>query len=297
MKILLTVDADFAGYDPLYASSCRLNDDFFDDLIRTQEIIVEETGNHGMFLIHTSPFIRREHRDLFYTDEQYLRFWQQHVQQGGSLGLHPHEEEPDGSAYYYYYPAHITKVINNAQNHLSAAGLTAASIRFGYCAGNERLFPVLEKANITFLLDNMGGNFPEVYAWWQGAPESPYRPDYQERTRRGNADLWVIPIAFNRQSGNTGWRALIPEALAEVEIRTLWDAVLQQGQGPVTLLLHAFAVRQHENKIRQALRYITTHQGEWLNSLDETTISSSQLQNNPQSYSRDSLTKEETYGF
>ena len=86
MKVILTVDADFAGYDPLYGHRCTLDPDFFSDLQRTRELIAEETGNRAMLLIHTSPFVRREHRDLFYTEGRFLELWQEHVQAGGSLG-------------------------------------------------------------------------------------------------------------------------------------------------------------------------------------------------------------------
>lgn len=268
MKILATVDCDFAGYDPLYSHRCVLNGNFLDDLARTRDLLGEATGGKGLFLIHTSPFVRREHRDLFFTDDAYLAFWKDLVGRGYTLGIHPHEDEPDGSAYYYYYPEHMRKVLTTAQAHLRAPGLTAVAVRCGYCAGNERLFPVLADCGIPCLLDNMGGDFPEVYAHWASAPMRPYRPAPDARTREGDSPVWIVPIAFDEPSGMTGWRALIPEALTEREGRRLWDAVAGAGDGPVTLLIHASAVKIHGEKIKTVLAHIAAYDGEWQSRLN-----------------------------
>lgn len=264
MKILVTVDCDFAGYDPLYGHACALNEpEFHADLCRTRDLVREETGTGGLFFIHTSPFVRRQHNDLFFTGEKYLSFWREHCRAGGQVGLHPHEDEPDGSAYYYYYPDHIRKVLGEALAHLRAAGLDAASVRCGYCAGNERLFPVLEEFQLKYLHDNMGGDFPEAYAFWSGAPTAAYHPDGNARSKPGNTTLWVMPIAFAPGTPYTGWQALIPEALTIGQTGQLWDIIAARNDGPATLLIHAYAVRKHEKRIRRALRLITRNGGDW----------------------------------
>ncbi len=268
MKILVTIDCDFAGYDPLYGHTCALDEpQFHADLCRTRDLVREETGTGGLCFIHTSPFMRRHHHDLFYTDDKYLAFWREHCQAGGQVGLHPHEDEPDGSAYYYYYPDHMRAVLVRALGRLHAAGLTTDSVRCGYCAGNERLFGVLDELNLRFLHDNMGGDWPEAYAFWSNAPTAIYHPDPAARTRPGNAAVSIVPIAFAPGTPYTGWQALIPEALTIRQTGRLWDIVAARNDGPATLLIHAYAVQRHERKLRRALRLLARNGCAWLTTL------------------------------
>ncbi len=269
MKLLVTVDCDFAGYDPLYAHRCTLDEPaFFVQVQQALALVREETGTSPLTFIHTSPFVRREHDNLCYTDGRWRELWQAHVAGGGSVGLHPHEEEPDGSAYYYYYPDHMRKVLANAQAHLRAMGLPTRDVRCGYCAGSERLFPVLAKLGLTRLHDNMGGDFPEAYAFWGGAPLQPYAPSVDNRRARGDAPLHIIPIAFAPGTPYTGWRALSPEALTPGELRELWRLLPADG-GPATLLIHAYAARRQAGRIRRALRFLARHGAQWLRHPDE----------------------------
>jgi hypothetical protein len=192
--IVFAVECDFYNYEP-YHDGCEYHHE--ETIRRLQEaadIMAKCVEGKAAFLIHTSPFIRRMYDDIFYTHNDYISLWQKVVERGGEVGLHPHEEEPDGSCFYYYYGAHMEKVLTEHFHMLQRCRIKPTCQMIGYYGLNEWTIPIVERLGIRVSLNNVGEYVPWSHNDWQKAPRTPYFHSYENIYTPGSSSVLEIPL-------------------------------------------------------------------------------------------------------
>lgn len=196
-KLIVAVSCGFEGYEPFTARSCAYNHaQSVACARRVLDVVQLHCGGKAAFLIHTSPFVRRNHNDVFYTSRDYLSIWAEAVAGGGEVGLHTHEEEPDGSCLYYGYREHIERVVSSHVKMLGDVGLSAVCQATGYSGLNEWFLPVLKANDILVNFDNIGEFTQFTARDWSSAPIRPFIMDEDDMTVEGNSGVLSVPLGM-----------------------------------------------------------------------------------------------------
>lgn len=199
LYLIFTIDGDWKEYfDVNLPEEKRLpNVGVMQDLIK--EEIEVATGNlDGRFIhfIHTSPRARN-----FFLNEPFIKFWRRIIENGGDIGIHPHEDDPH-KAYYFQDSSRMKKVISGQVSALRKQGLNVCAYRGGYLAFSSNLSPILEENGLYFdfsceperyLVDS-----DKLVSDWRGAPTSLYRMSYHDHRKAGDSSVYEIPVGTSK---------------------------------------------------------------------------------------------------
>lgn len=251
---VLAVECDFKGYDP-YGGEC-----FYDepssvgDIQTAVDLARNMLSGKAAFFVHTSPFMRRKHGDAFYKEKAYLDVWNEVQGMGGEIGLHPHEEEPDGSAFYYYYAGHMEKVLSEHAGLLRDAGIKVASQMTGYFGMNEWLTPIVEKLGIYVSLNNVGKYVSESHNDWERAPREAYFHSYDDVKERGASRVLEIPLGgtelLSYQDG------MMIDKNSAADLRRLWSRMSDENASPCFILLRAQEIGGCSKTAESFIKYL-----------------------------------------
>lgn len=196
-RLVVAVECDFEGYRPFTHNRCDYNHvRSIESIHRVADLVQNECSGRAVFLIHTSPFIRRNWNDIFFTSPDYFSIWKRIEAQGGEVGLHIHEEEPDGSCLYYGYPSHLRKVISSHVQMLVEAGLKPICESTGYHGLNEWFVPILEENGLVVNLDNVGSFTEYTVRDWTETSGRPYFLNPDRVVEAGTSKILSLPLGM-----------------------------------------------------------------------------------------------------
>ncbi|MFB0526947.1 MAG: hypothetical protein ACETVO_05710 [bacterium] len=199
LYLIFTIDGDWKEYfDVNLSEEKRLP-----DVGVLQRLIKEEieavTGNlDGRFIhfVHTSPRARK-----FFLNVPFIKFWRQIIENGGDIGIHPHEDDPY-KAYYFQDISKMKDAISGQVSALRKQGLDVCAYRGGYLAFSSDLIPILEENGLYFDFSCEPGRYlvdsNKLVSDWRGAPTSLYRMSYHDHRKVGNSGVYEIPIGTSK---------------------------------------------------------------------------------------------------
>ena len=161
-----------------------------------QEISIAQKLLSGKFIhfVHTSPRARD-----FFLKRPFIGLWEKIEKNGGSIGIHSHEDDPR-KAYYYNDVKRMGICIRQFSSGLRKAGLDPISYRGGYLAFCKELIPLLEKNKLFLDFSCLPGRFlkhgENLVSDWRGAPHNFYRLSKKDHRQRGNSQIFEIPVGF-----------------------------------------------------------------------------------------------------
>ncbi len=260
LKIIITIDCDFADYFP-FDNKIKFNDTACYTEILATLSLVKELNVPACFLPHTSIYIRRCHNNIFFTKLDYRKLWKSIFNQGYDIGLHPHEESPAGKYYYYSIPKYMNEIIKYHKEELQSFGVIPTAVRFGYFCLTEWSIPILEKYNILLSFDNMGGYIGCVSNHFEDAPLNEYYYSYENKEKPGNSKILAIPLGMIENKRL--WQGLVPEANSIEEQKQLIDELYLRAQNreqglTVNLLMHSYNTTKNYKKHKKIIEYIKT---------------------------------------
>ena len=199
LYLIFTIDGDWKEYfDVSLPEEKRLPQvEFMQGLIE-REIEVATRNLDGQFIhfIHTSPRVRN-----FFLSETFIKLWRQIIENGGDIGIHPHEDDPHKD-YYFQDSSRMKGVISGQVRSLRTQGLNVSAYRAGYLAFFSDLIPILEENGLYFDFScEPGRHFidgDEVVSDWRGAPTSLYRMSYHDHRKVGDSRVYEIPIGTSK---------------------------------------------------------------------------------------------------
>jgi len=199
LYLIFTIDGDWKEYfDVDLLEDKRLpNAGVMQGLIE-QEIEVARRNLKGRFIhfVHTSPRARK-----FFLDKPFMKFWRQIIENGGDIGIHPHEDDPH-KAYYFQDSSRMKKVISGQVGALRKQGLNVCAYRGGYLAFSSNLIPILEENGLYFDFSCEPGRYMKdsrsLVSDWRGAPTSLYQMSYQDYRKVGDSGVYEIPVGTSK---------------------------------------------------------------------------------------------------
>ncbi len=256
-KLLVAVECDFEGYSPFVTHRCQYSHQ--QTLRRAKlaaDVIQCECNGKAAFLAHTSPFMRREHGDAFFTSSDYKTLWNDVAACGGEIGLHVHEDEPDGSCLYYGYGKHIERVISSHVGMLEDCGVKPACHSTGYFGMNEWFVPALEANDLLVNLDNCGAFTKFTTRDWTVAPGKPYYMDPDDVTCEGASRVLSVPLGMTKYCRGEDGLMLAPNSLRY--LRSLWEEIARESGDESVWFLWVEAQRMDRDhrKLRSFLRWL-----------------------------------------
>lgn len=199
LYLIFTIDGDWKEYfDVNLPEEKRLpNVGVMQGLVE-QEIEVAMRNLQGRFIhfIHTSPRARN-----FFLKEPFMKFWRRIIENGGDIGVHPHEDDPH-RAYYFQDSSRMKQVISGQVDTLRKQGLDVCAYRGGYLAFFSNLIPILEENGLYFDFSCEPGRYlndsGSLVSDWRGAPTSLYRMSYQDHRKVGDSGIYEIPVGTSK---------------------------------------------------------------------------------------------------
>lgn len=256
-RLIAAVECDFEGYQPFESGECRYDHKkSLEDIKLASRIISSEIGGKAAYLIHTSPYVRRNWNDVFFTSPDYLTIWDNIVAQGGELGLHLHEEEPDGSCHYYGYAKHLHRIVQDHVTILGNAGFTLTCESTGYFGGNEWLVPILEEHRLLVNLDNVGVFTKFTGRNWIKSPNRPYLMDRTVAASEGDSGVLSIPLGMT--SVCRGEDGLMVGSNGLRYLKDLWRNIAASSNNEITAFvwIEAARIRRDWRKLASFLKYL-----------------------------------------
>lgn len=264
MKIIIGIDVDFEGYNPFDKHTCSFEKNSFEKNIFALAKYLKKNYFPAIFFLHTSPYIRKNYSNIFFTDKYYIDFWKSLESEKFEIGFHPHEESENGKYYFYYMSNYMETIFQKNLNLLSKNGLKINSIRTGFFSFNEWLIPICEKYKINFSFDNMAAYQPLTSTHFDNAPLYPYFYDYEDKEREGDSKVYSIPLGCGYNYNL--WNGLIPECNDFSHIKKLWDLILAREDEKYwccNILIHSYNFLKHKRNIIKSLEYIA-NKGEFI---------------------------------
>ncbi|MGB9587636.1 MAG: hypothetical protein ACPL7O_05595 [Armatimonadota bacterium] len=194
LGVILAVECGFSGYKPFLGGCQYDHSKTLREIATAIDLVSGVAGGKAAFLVHTSPYVRRELDDVFYTGDEYVHLWRRAIQAGGEIGLHLHEDETDGSCYYYYYGRHMEKSIEEHTTLLSNLGIQPTCQIIGYYGMNEWITPIVERLGILVSLNNVGEYVPWSHSDWTKAPRKAYFHSYDDAYASGDSKVLEVPL-------------------------------------------------------------------------------------------------------
>jgi hypothetical protein len=256
-RLIVVVDCDFVGYAPFSRGACSYDHQLtYNAVLDAVNLISCQCDGKAAFLIHTSPYMRRNWGDLFFTSTDYLGVWKQAVVRGGELGICLHEEEPDGSCLYYGYGAHLEKTLIEHVRILERAGMALTCQSTGHFCMNEWLIPALESADIHVNFDNIG-EFNRISGIdWSTAPTGAYFMSKSDVTSEGDSQVLSVPLGgVGPCRGEDG---LMVATSGSRYLRSLWNAMCAASgsEDVFYMLVKASRIDVDKNKLCSILRFV-----------------------------------------
>lgn len=265
MKVIIGVDVDFEDYNPFDKHNCKFERKRFEKNLFALIDFLKDNKYPAIFFIHTSPFIRNNFNNIFYTDKFYIKIWQDLQDNNFEIGFHPHEEDEKGKYYFYYIYNYMKKIFEENLKIMLANGIKINSIRTGFFSFNEWLIPLCEEYNIKFSFDNMGAYQPLTNTHFENAPYYSYFYDYKDKEKIGNSRVYSIPLGFTYNY--TLWKGLVPEANSFKHIKELWQLICSledKNYWICNLLIHSYNFLKRKRVIKKSLEYISKNRGEFV---------------------------------
>lgn len=194
LGVILAVDCGFSGYRPFLGKCEYDHSKTLREVAAAIKLVSDVASGKAAFLVHTSPFARRELGDIFYTSDEYISLWRKVTELGGEIGLHPHEDEPDGSCFYYYYSGHMERVLEEHAALLSNLDIRPTCQVIGYHGMNEWITPIVERLGILISLNNVGEYVPWSHSDWTRAPRKAYFHGYDDVYSQGTSRVLEVPL-------------------------------------------------------------------------------------------------------
>jgi len=199
LYLIFTIDGDWKEYfDVSLPEEKRLPDVGVMQRLIKQEIEVATGNLDGRFIhfVHTSPRARK-----FFLNEPFIKFWKQIIENGGDIGIHPHEDDPY-KAYYFQDISRMKDVISGQVSVLRKQGADVCAYRGGYLAFSSKIIPILEENGLCFDFSCEPGRYlndaGSLVSDWRGAPTSFYRMSYQDHRKAGDSRVYEIPIGTSQ---------------------------------------------------------------------------------------------------
>ncbi|MFB0527700.1 MAG: hypothetical protein ACETVT_02340 [bacterium] len=199
LYLIFTIDGDWKEYfDVNLSEEKRLPDVGVLQRLIKQEIEVATGNLEGRFIhfVHTSPRARK-----FFLNEPFIKFWRQIIENGGDIGIHPHEDDPY-KAYYFQDISRMKDTISGQVSALRKQGLDVCAYRGGYLAFSSDLIPILEENGLYFDFSCEPGRYlvdsDNLVSDWRGSPTSLYRMSYHDHRKVGDSGVYEIPIGTSK---------------------------------------------------------------------------------------------------
>jgi len=199
LYLIFTIDGDWKEYfDVSLPEEKRLPDVGVMQGLIEQEIELATGNLDGRFIhfVHTSPRARK-----LFLNEPFMKFWRKIIENGGDIGIHPHEDDPH-KAYYFQDISRMKDVISGQVGALRKQGLDVRAYRGGYLAFSSDLIPILEENGLYFDFSCEPGRYlvdsDNLVSDWRGAPTSLYRMNYQDHRKVGDSGVYEVPIGTSK---------------------------------------------------------------------------------------------------
>ncbi len=199
LYLIFTIDGDWKEYfDISLPEEKRLPDAGIMQRLIKREMAVTTGNLDGRFIhfVHTSPRARE-----FFLSEPFMKFWRQIIENGGDIGVHPHEDDPR-KAYYFQDISRMKKTISGQVGALRKQGLDVCAYRGGYLAFSSDLIPILEENSLRFDFSCEPGRYlndnESLISDWRGAPISLYRMSYEDHRKEGDSGVYEIPVGTSQ---------------------------------------------------------------------------------------------------
>lgn len=233
LRYLFTVDGDWQGYHAGQPPDPELFAAFV-----AEEFVFAARQLDGkiVHLIHTSPLAR-----LTMLDPRLVALWRA-LPAGAALGLHPHEELPDGR-HGYGDEKHMAAVLGELVAAARAQGLQLPVFRGGFLAYRDFYTAILEQHGFLADVSGMPGRHRvtsgELISDWRGAPSFAYRLDRAAYRRAGDSGILEIPVG----SAGTEESALFLERITPAGLRRLLQYLRDlphDGPRLVSVITHTY---------------------------------------------------------
>ena len=191
LYFVFTIDGDWARYfDFSLTNEERKPEKMWLHTLINKEVEIANRYVKGKFVhfLHASPLVRE-----FFLSPDFVSVWKLVEKNGGSIGVHVHEDAPD-DAFFVNDSGRMMGAITAHTENLRECGLHPIAYRGGYLAFNKELIPMLEENKL--FLDfscEPGRHIPNV-ADWRGASDDYYRMDYNDHRKEGESKVFEISL-------------------------------------------------------------------------------------------------------
>ena len=261
LYLIFTIDGDWKEYfDVSLPEEKRLPDGGVTQGLVEQEIEVVRRNLKGRFIhfIHTSPRARK-----FFLDEPFMKFWRKIIENGGDIGIHPHEDDPH-KGYYFQDSARMKEVISGQVGALRKQGLDVCAYRGGYLAFSSNLIPILEENGLRFDFSCEPGRYlndsGSLVSDWRGAPTSLYRMSYEDYRKVGYSGVYEVPVGMSKGE-YLYFEKSTPEIIEEIAFDLREKSTKDSRDIIVSVLTHTYEytssgeIRNIEEKISLLKNY------------------------------------------
>ena len=159
------------------------------------EILLASKLLKGKFLhfVHSSPLVRE-----FFLQPEFICLWKEIERNGGSVGVHCHEEDIY-RAWYFNDAKRMARAVGFLSESLRMSGLTVSAYRGGFMAFGPKVIPALEQNNLflDFSCDPGRHLFHNdvLVSDWRGAPSNFYRMSHRDHRKPGSSKVFEVPLA------------------------------------------------------------------------------------------------------
>lgn len=240
LYLIFTIDGDWKEYfDVSLPEEKRLPDAGVMQRLIKREMEVATGNLDGRFVhfVHTSPRARE-----FFLNEPFSKFWGQIIENGGDIGVHPHEDDPR-KAYHFQDSFRMKEVISGQVGALRKQGLDVCAYRGGYLAFSRNLIPILEENGLYFDFSCEPGRYlndgRSLVSDWRGAPATLYRMSYEDHRKEGDSGVYEIPVGMS-QGQYLYFEKSAPEIIEKVAFDLREKSTKDSRDVIVSVLTHTY---------------------------------------------------------
>jgi hypothetical protein len=160
-------------------------------LVRYGKKLADQLLN-GKFIhfVHVSDRARN-----FFLEPEFISIWKEIEQDGGSVGVHCHEDDPEVESFTRDIER-MKREITSLTNRLRENGLHPIAYRGGFLAFNRNLIPILESNKLFLDFSCEPDRYISGAANWRGCPDNIYRMDRDDCRVVGESNVYEIPLGW-----------------------------------------------------------------------------------------------------
>ena len=266
-----TIDTDPRHYNKCLKDGKNSVDDNFIyeqwSIKKAIEIARDFMNGKGVFTIHTSPFFR----DDFYS-HPFIELWEEVVEMGGELALHPHEDKSvEGTL--YNNERHMKKIIKDVTNKIRSIPLPLYIFRSGYYAWSNFIPDILRELEYKIDISCAPGAInPARDVNWIDSPKYACYYD-KNKQNQFKGSYFVIPLGWDGKGNSFESNYLFCERGSLQSLCHVWDVLLEDNTSfpkIVSLLFHTYALDDKNiyNRITNFIQYVKENNGIILGALE-----------------------------